>query len=108
MTEKRLGRITSARFGFCGYQDAEIGLALTFGGDGWGVGISIGFWAQRNEHSKWSFDDQSIGYAEAVRTLRDTLVAAKKSHLGELVGVPVEMEFDNRTLVGWRVLTEVL
>lgn len=32
-----LGKITKATFGLGGYQDAQVGLWLTFEGKGWGV-----------------------------------------------------------------------
>ena len=38
MIEKKLGKISNVRFGHGGYQDAMIGLSLTFEGQGsWGV-----------------------------------------------------------------------
>ena len=40
--------------------------------------------------------------------LNALLQDAKVTHVGELVGVPVEVTFDGMTLQSWRVLKEVL
>lgn len=108
---KRLGKITQIRFGFGGYQDAQFGLDLHFGGDGWGVAWFEGFWAEPpSGHAQWTLADQDTKFAKVVRKVRDTLRAAHKEHVGELLGVPVELTFDRSgsTLKHWRILTEVL
>ena len=106
---EELGSIKRATFGFGGYQDAEIGLNLTLGGESWGVGDFKGAWAiDRSEYAKWSEEDRRQGWADAVRLLNDTLKAAKKQHVGELAGTPIIATFDGNRLVTWRVLTEVL
>ena len=109
MVEKRLGWITSAKFGRGGYQDAEIGLSLAFGGDGWGVHTFFGAWFDGpTEFAKWTVEDQRGGFADAVELVRDTLRDAKRDHVSNLVGVPVELTFDGTVLLSWRVLTEVI
>lgn len=106
---KELGRITSATFGFGGYDGACIGFALQFGGGSWGCGTFIGTWSGKpSDHAKWTEDDQSKTFADAVRKLGETLSQARKQHVGELVGTPVEVTFDGNLLKEWRVLTEVL
>ena len=42
--EKRLGKIESVHFGLGGYQGAMLGLHVTLGTDGWGVGDSRANW----------------------------------------------------------------
>lgn len=111
MTEKMLGRISAAKFGFGGYQDAMIGLSLTFQGDGWGSATFEGSWSSPpSTHAKWSVAEQEAQWVKAVRVLLDTLTASKKDHVAQLVGVPVEVTFDSPLgrLQSWRVLTEVV
>lgn len=104
-----LGRITAATFGFGGYQEAMIGLSLTFGGKSWGVGHFEGAWGiTRSEHCKWTEEDRLRQLGEACMKLKDTLEKAGKQHVGELVGVPVECTFDVNLLKSWRILEEVL
>lgn len=110
MTTKRLGKISAATFGFCGgYQDAMIGLAVTLEFDGLGICDFRGMWATAPmKDARWAEQDQSAEMASTVRFVRDTLLAAKKKHVGQLVGCPAEIETEDGVLVSWRVLTEVL
>lgn len=86
-----------------------MGLHLTFSGAGWGVGTFEGDWAiERSEHSKWTEESRRQRIFDAVWRLKDTLVKAKKQHVAELVGTPVEVTLDGNLLKSWRVLTEVL
>lgn len=104
-----LGRITKATFGFGGYQEAMIGLSLTFGGKGWGCGHFDGAWGiERSEGTKWSEEDRVLLLGEACLRLRDILAKTHKQDVAELVGVPVECSFDGTLLKSWRVLEEVL
>jgi hypothetical protein len=108
MVTIELGKIRVALFGYGGYQDAQFGLTLEFEGKGWGVGTFIGPWARRTSGAKWTLDDQARQWAEMCAKLRDILEDAKKQHIGQLVGVPVEVTFEDRMLKDWRVLTEVM
>ncbi len=103
-----LAKITRATFGFGGYDDAMMGLGLSFLGDNIGTTDFTGTWATRSSSAQWTVEDQRSHFADAVEKLRDTLRAAKKSHVAELVGTPVELTFDGNRLTSWRVLTEVL
>lgn len=104
-----LGRITEATFGFGGYQEAMIGLSLTFGGKSWGCGHFEGAWGiDRSEYAKWSEEDRLRQLGEACMKLRDILRKSGKQHVGQLIGVPVECSFDGTLLKSWRVLEEVL
>ena len=106
---KELGKITHATFGLGGYQDAQIGLSLTFGGSGWGCSTFRGDWAiDRSEHAKWTENDRIRQLGETVMWLRDILRKAKVDCVGNLVGIPVECTFDGNVLKEWRVLEEVL
>lgn len=107
--EKKIGRITSATFGHGGYQDAQLGLSLTFEGKGWGVSDFQGMWSgPPSESSKWTLGEQGDNFADVVRLLGKTLTEARKRHVGELVGTPVEVTLEGNMLKSWRVLTEVL
>lgn len=109
MNEKRIGKITKATFGMGGYDDAMIGLAVSLGSSGWGVSDWRGPWAMKpTEHCKWTAEDQVRQAGETVMWLNGILAAAKKQHVSELVGVPVEVEFDGSLLKSWRVLTEAI
>ena len=106
---KELMRISSAEFGNGGYQDACIGLSLTFETQGLGTSDFKGGWDfAPSEHAQWTLADQDKEYAEVVRLISDTLKAAKKRYVSELKGVPVEVIFENNTLKSWRILTEVI
>ena len=110
MSEKRLGKITAAEFGFGGYDDAMIGLSISLGGSGWGTGDFKGMWAHKEVPSRaqWTEESRKTKLGEAVLFLRDLLSAAKVRHVGELVGIPIEAIFIDAKLVSWRVLEEVL
>jgi hypothetical protein len=116
MGAKELARISHVSYGFGGYQGAMFGLSLTFEGDGIGVGTFHGTWPlamERSEHAKWSEEDRRQYALDALRRLEDTLRAAGKDSVEQLVGTPVELEFKGdcaigTTLENWRVLTEVL
>jgi hypothetical protein len=110
-TRKELGRITAARFGFGGYQDAQFGLSLTFAGkSGWGCGFFSGTWGLSisSKDAKWTEADRDRQFAEVVRLTNKTLSEAHKTDVAALVGVPVEVTFEGMVLDSWRVLTEVL
>lgn len=109
MNGKMLGRIEAATFGLGGYQDACIGLSLTFAGKSWGCATFHGGWAtERSEFTKWTEEERRNDLSDAVWKLKETLQEANKTHVAELVGVPVEVTFEGNLLKDWRVLTEVI
>lgn len=113
MSDKRIGKIKNVSVGFGGYQGEQLGISVTLGSDkdSWGVGDFHGTWGPRikhTEHCKWTEAERQGQYAEAMSYLGGLLVAAKKEHAAQLVGVPVEVEFDGTSLVGWRVLEEAI
>lgn len=91
----QLGKITAAEFGFGGYQDAMLGLTLSFAGKGWGVGHFIGQWGK----------DWSVLQARSIQQL---LSECGVLHISQLVGKPVEVTFDGNVFEDFRILTEVL
>lgn len=110
---KELGKIKSIHFGHGGYQDCMIGLTLTLGGDGWGVGtFESGFWdpclMKRSEHAKWTELDRQTAQCALVVKISELLRDAKVSDVMKLKDVPVECTFDGTMLKSWRILTEVI
>lgn len=107
---KELGKIQKAWFGLGGYQDAQVGLWLQLGGEGWGVGTGEqGGWSfPPDTHAKWTLEDQSDTYATMVRKVLELLKFAKVDSIDKLHGIPVECTFDGMQLKSYRILTEVL
>ena len=112
MIEKRIGKITSARFGLGGYQDAMIGLNLTFQSDAWGVSTEKSAWdcsvVKHSEHCKWTEAARSQEYDEIVRFVSKILNESKVESVDKLVGKPVEVEFEGNCIKDWRILTEAI
>lgn len=110
MTEKVLGKIKHARFGFGGYQDAMFGLSLSFSMNGSGINDFInGGWSMPiTEHTKWTEEDRGKQQAVLCTRLIKILNEAKVNDVTKLVGIPVEVEIENMSLKSWRILTEVI
>lgn len=112
MNEKVLGKITKVEFGFGGYQDAQMGLSLTFEGKDWGVSKFIcGGWNNSinpSEYSKWNEDDRSDNRIKMINEIDKVLTDAKVDHVSQLKNKPVEVEFEGNVIKEWRILTEVL
>jgi hypothetical protein len=110
--EKRLGKIEDVRFGLGGYQGAMLGLHVTLGADGWGVGDSKANWDAEQikwtKHTKWSESDRDVWYSEIMWYVSKLLKEAKVDSVDKLKGKPVEVTFEGNTLKEWRILTEVL
>ena len=110
--ENKLGKIEDIYFGLGGYQGAMLGLHVTLGNGGWGVGDSKANWDAEqikcSEHAKWTESDRDEWYAEIMRYVSKLLKEAKVDSVDKLKGKPVEVTFDGNTLKEWRILTEVL
>lgn len=109
--EKKIGKISSVRFGHVGYQDAQLGISFAFSGNGWGVSDSKAFWDSEiidSKDCKWNENDRNLGYANVMRYISTLLKDAKCSDVVELYGKPVEVTFDGNLLKDWRILTEAL
>lgn len=107
--EKLLGRISAASFGVGGYQDAMIGLSLSFDLKGCGIGEFRGTWSgKRSEFAKWTDESRIEDLGKIVMQIDGILRDAKKKDVAALVGTPVEVTIEGNTLRSWRVLTEVL
>lgn len=110
--EKRLGKIISVKFGHVGYQNAQLGLSIVLGNDGWGIGDSRAYWDANlvncSKHAEWTEEDRSKGYADIMCYISDLLSQAKVHTVEELVDIPVEITLNDGTFEKWRVLTEVI
>lgn len=115
MSHKMLGKISDAYVGVSGYQDAMLGIFLSFSSDGWGCGSEKSTWdcstVECSPNAKWTEADRSKTHDEIMRYISKLLKDAKVSKVEQLKGKPVEIETDAPafgTIVSWRILTEVL
>jgi hypothetical protein len=111
MLRKELGKISRIDFGYGGYQEVQFGLSLSFEGKGWGVGTFIGAWStdmKVDKHTKLTEEDRDKQFTHVMREANRFLREAKKQEIHQLVGVPVEVSFEDMRLCDWRILTEVL
>ncbi len=111
IVEKFLGKIKKAKFGFGGYDGAMVGLTIQVEWDEGRSGTRFfeGTWSTNpNEGGGWTLKNQNEKFAEVVRITASILHKAKKSHVEELIGVPVEVTAKGLDIKGWRVLEEVL
>ena len=110
--EKKLGKIEEVSFGLGGYQGAMLGLHVTLGDGGWGVGHSKSNWDSEQikcaEHTQWTESDRDMWFSEIMRYVSKLLKEAKVDSVDKLKGKPVEVTFDGNQLKEWRILTEVL
>jgi hypothetical protein len=109
---KELGKIKSISFGYCGYNDAMIGLKYTLEGKSWETGNSMGGWDAElikcDKHCKWTEADRDKDYAAVMRYVSKLLKQAKVTDISQLKGIPIEATFDVNCLEEWRILEEVL
>ncbi len=108
-TRKEIGKIKDILVGHGGYQEAMIGVSFVLEGKGWGVNDFWGTWYdKRSANTKWTEEERLKILGEAFMRLNKFLLEAKKSNVQGLENTPVEVTFENDTLVSWRILTEVL
>lgn len=110
MTEKVLGKISSVQFGLGGYQDAMLGLSISFDMKGSGVAtfVSGGWILERTERTKWTEEDRVRQQSELCTKIISILRQANVNDVYKLRGMPVEITLESNSLVDWRILTEVL
>lgn len=110
MTEKILGKISSAEFGFLPDRPCLLGLYLGFRlGDGSGVYDGGKNLENVSEECKWqSPEERNLYITKMIDKVRDILRDAKVSHVSQLVGIPVEVEIEENYFKDFRILTEVL
>lgn len=109
-TETKFGKIGRIHYGFCGYQNAMLGLSITIEGDGWGVGADKpGAWTtKRSPTANWTEEDRINSLGRNAMEICQLLHDAKVDSVEKLKGIPVEVIFDGMKLKSWRILKEVL
>jgi hypothetical protein len=119
---EELGKITSANFGYGGYQDAQIVFRFELGGKGWGCTQTFECgWGHMSEeevnkdkHIKWTHEDRIKNIGEKAWQVFNIIKAAKVNTLKELEGKPIRAFFEEQCprLAGrihhFEILTEVL
>lgn len=107
--ETRLGKIQSIKIGLCG---AQLGVSIVLGSgkDCWGVQDCRSFWGDPPvDGAKWTSEQQRKFFGETFLWIGEILTAANKKTVDELVGVPVEVTFEDGLIMkSWRVLEEVI
>jgi len=111
-SNKELGKIEKAYFGYGGYQDMQFGLTVVLSFDGKGcVDFIEGGWSEDiwvDQYTKWTEKDRQIQRAEMVKKINKLLKDAKVKTIDELKGKPIEVINEGLKLKSWRILTEVL
>lgn len=109
VVRRKLGKIASVRFGWGGYNDAMLGLSLTFEMSGTAVQTFVGAWGiKRSDRCQWSEEERLKELGEAVMKLGEMLEKSHKTDVHQLVGTPVEVTLERNMLKDWRLLEEVL
>lgn len=104
--EKELGKISAVSFGRNSDRPFMFGLELNFSGKGWGTFTTIG--ANMSDDCKWDEDERNAAFFDVCKRINKLLEDASVNSVHELVGIPVEVTFENHTLRDYRILTEVL
>jgi hypothetical protein len=82
---RRQGEIKSAYFGLGGKDNSMLGIDLHFSGEGWHAFIFIGAESQKI----------NVVFGKIALRIHGLLTAAEKKNVADLVGTPVEVEFDD-------------
>jgi len=85
-----------------------LGFGFTLEVKGFGTLDFWGTWSEWHEGCKWTVDEQSGYFADAVRRVKSLLYDAGVQHLHELKGKPIEITNDGNKMISWRILKEVL
>ena len=108
MITKELGKISSVKLGYGGYQNAQFGFTFILEGKNSGCGDFIGTWAREpDSYCTWTVEDQTIYWGDNMRSILNLMKDAKIHDFSELAGQPIEMTIENNQLRSWRILTEV-
>ena len=109
MTEKILGKITSAEYGAIEDYPFLIGLQLEFRMSN-GACVSNGARCCVNisEDCEWENADRDKTITKSVEIINKILKDAKCHYVSQLVGKPVELTIEDNTFQDFRILTEVL
>lgn len=111
MTEKILGKISSAEYGQLKAMPFLFGLQLTFSLNGGSQGVSDGgkFTVNISDSCEWESEESKyLAVMDLINHTNTMLNAAKVNFVSELIDKPVEVELENNTFKSFRILTEVL
>lgn len=109
MTEKILGKITTAEFGMVRDYPFLFGLQLYFSlGDGTSIGCGSKYTVNISKECRWEEPERREAITKKIEELNKILRDAKVNHVSQLVNKPVEVEIEKNTFKDFRILTEVL
>lgn len=110
MTKKVLGKITSSQFGMVPDYPFLFGLQLQFAlAEGCGIGCGGKYTVNVSPECQWlRHGEREQRITQIIDFLYQVLTDAKVHYVAELNNKPVEVEIENNTFVGFRILTEVL
>lgn len=109
MTEKVLGKITSAKFGMVEDYPFLFGLQLYFKlADGTSIGTGSKYTVNISKNCRWEESDRQEAITKKIDELYKILNDAKVDYVSQLVNTPVEVEIKGNTFKDFRILTEVL
>lgn len=110
MTKKVLGKIESAQFGTVPDYPFLLGLQLQFAfADSGHIGCGGRYTVNVSPACQWSrHGEREQRITQSIDFLNQVLTDAKVHYVTELNNKPVEVEIENNTFVGFRILTEVL
>ena len=109
MTEKVLGKITSAEYGMVYDYPFLFGIQLTFKlADGCGIGCGSRYTINISKECRWEKNERQEAITGSVDELYKILSDAKVDHVSGLINKPVEVTIENNTFKDFRILTEVL
>jgi len=107
MTEKLLGKITSAEFGQVKGNEYLFGLQLTFRMGDYGT-CTNQYCENISKECDWPTLVCACAITKTIDGINKILTDAKCHYVSELVNKPVEVTFEAMMLKEFRILTEVL
>ena len=108
MTEKFLGKITSAKFGTVKDYPFLMGLQLRFSFNGSSIGDGGKYTVNLSNHCNWENKNRSETIEKSIEFINKILEDAKCNYVNELINKPVELTIENNTFKDFRILTEVI
>lgn len=108
MTGKFLGKIESVDFGQYPDRPFLMGIQLTFKFDNGGVGCGAKYTINISDNCRWEKEERYEAIDKMIKHIDKLLTDAKVNYVSQLKNKPVEIEIEDNTFRGFRILTEVL
>ena len=109
MTEKILGKITSAKYGMVCDYPFLFGLQLYFKlSDNTSIGCGSRYTINISKACTWGKCERQEAITRNVDEIHKILSDAKVCYVSELINKPVEVTIENNAFKDFRILTEVL